>query len=251
MVNLHLLKRDLTVDEYEEASKHRASHKTRHLFFDRLPEYMVARCPYCHKENIEQLDTYSVAHHLWTKGVVGESIGRIVHHCEHFRFIQPFVNFHSIWPSEARGEFDAEVPHVIGHLLEKDLASAVIHALPICRIEDDTFVPRYTGYMVSHFSEISKEAIENVALKFNLEFAGPYIIYLTESRDTSWQDLRSWVETGKLYWVDANTSTLEIRTSDAKNFPYGDIKGKTFPVDWTISNNRKRLGMKQLWEVSD
>jgi hypothetical protein len=153
----------------------------------------------------------------------------LAQHCEHFALSQFFLHFHGIWPDEAVGEFGPEVPYVIGHLLEDGWCQAVIHALPVCRIEKKDFVPRYTLSMISYFSRTPEEAY-SILLNHNASYGelGVNKAFLPNVVRDHWWDLRRWVSAGQLYWVDGNDPDLSIRTHDIEAFPYGDMKGRKF-----------------------
>jgi len=133
--------------------------------------------------------------------------------------------------------------------LQSGQCLAVIHALPVCRIENDSFVPRYTLFMVSYFSIQPKEAYDAV-IKFNLKYTDePYIPspFLGGCSDDYGEDLPRWVSAGQLFWVDGNDPALNLRTHDTEAFPYGGIIGRTYshrfpyplPGSRTSKSNRK------------
>jgi hypothetical protein len=235
MFNLHLLQIELSVEEYQQLAELRFSFRPE-PFLNRLPAYVIARCPICSIENVEGLNTYSL--HDWDM-TSGESVfdyRLIVHHCEHFALAQAFINFHGVWPAEAEGMLGSEVPHVIGHLLEKRRCLAVIHALPICRIEDDAFVPRYTLFIISYFSKSPKKAYDAV-ITFNVDYVEPGVAWpFIPPPDgcEHWWNLRHWVSAGKLFWVDGDGPALGIQTHDTDAFPYGGITGRTQPYEHTF-----------------
>ena len=54
----------------------------------------------------------------------------------------------------------AEVPMIQIHLLPSNIQSHVVmHALPVCRIENNRFIPKYTLYVLTYFSVSPKEVI--------------------------------------------------------------------------------------------
>lgn len=225
MENLHLLKIEISVEEYLGFSKK----SLRQQNLQRLPKYVIAICPYCKKENIEHLDSYSVT--TWGQGV-GSRVFAIddVTHCKHFALTQPFIHFHDIWPDEANGQFGTEVPYVIGHLLETGQCLAVIHALPICRPENGKFVPRYTLYVITYFSQDPKSAY-NSLIGYNVSYIEPGTIaafILPQKGSEHWWDLPRWVSAGQLYWVDVQGSQLSLSASDVEKFPYKGITGRRY-----------------------
>jgi hypothetical protein len=232
MFNQHLLKLELSVDEYRKFCDQRTRIEIVQFnpaWFN-LPAYMVARCPFCREENTERLNTYSLAQWRHTQWEFQASFDSklVIHHCPHFVMVQSFINFNGLKARDAHGSFGPEVPYVYGHLLEKELCLAVIHALPICRIEDDAFVPRYTLILVSHFSDRPSEADRAIS-DFNAEYMdieALMAIILPPSTCQHWWDLRQWVAKGQLFWVDGTDPALGLRTGDLDASPYGDIAGE-------------------------
>jgi len=225
MENLHLLKIELGVEEYLSFAKY--SFKPENLV--RLPRYIIAICPICKEENIEHLNTYSAA--AWDKGYGGQAfaLGSATH-CKHFAFTQPFIHFHNIWPEEANHDLGPEVPYVIGHLLESGKCLAIIHALSICRPENGKFVPRYTLYMITYFSEDPKSAYDSL-IGYNMPYIEPGTIaafILPQKGSEHWWDLPRWVSAGQLYWVDTSEPELKLMTMDVENFPYKGITGRRY-----------------------
>jgi hypothetical protein len=129
-----------------------------------IPSYEYSVCPFCGLPCKEQIDTYSLRH--W---VLRASQGDSVYSrrgqsesCEHLVIAQAFINLEGKKPRPnepeelRRGviELPPEAPFVAGFLLEgPEPCTAVIHSLPICRIEGDAFVPAYTLYVVAYFAE--------------------------------------------------------------------------------------------------
>lgn len=237
MFNVHLLQLNLDVKGYEALRNGPLYSGT---YRAGLPAYVIARCPICKQENIERLDTYSLRYWPGINTYSGKSVWgeeAIVHHCRHFALVQPFVNFNGLEPLEARNEYGPEVPHVLGYLLELGYwfepgCLAVIHALPVCRTENKTFVPRYTLFLISYFSKYEPEYIRDQVFKFNAYFWEiPYVQMFSEPPDgrESWWNLKKWVAEGKLFWLDTRQPTLELRTKDVEAFPYGNISGRTYP----------------------
>lgn len=228
-VNQHLIKIELTASTYQTLLADHAW-RDRQKFIERLPDYVIARCPFCQHENRERLDTYSVAD--WTRDVAGscafsDEVG--LDHCEHFTLVEPFFHFHGIWPSEAKSLFGPEVPYVIGYLLESNQCLAVIHALPVCRIEENAFVLRYTLFLVTYFSEEPEQALEAI-MEYNVEFIdeayepSPFLVEVGDD----WDNLAKWVAEGKLYWLDSQDESLPLQTGDIGRFPYANITGRSF-----------------------
>ncbi|KAB2928903.1 MAG: hypothetical protein F9K24_21420 [Leptonema illini] len=152
---------DVYVKIFQEAKSRRAHVGDGDVYWSLIPLYGVARCPYCDTVYTEKMDTYTLRQWIvW--GADGFCIFRMKHksHCSHLVYAQSFTNLHGIIPQTSDTELDgrglsltSEVPHVVPFLLESDLEThSVLHSLPICRIEGDQFVPRYTLSMVTMFA---------------------------------------------------------------------------------------------------
>ena len=225
MVNLHLLRKELTVEMYNQIMSSRFYSPE----WQSLPAYIIARCPYCLVTNIEKLNTYTT--YKWSMVFPHNSVKESVyslelveHHCEHFSLVQSFLNVDMYDGYSPDPGYVS--PYVIGHLIQADLSLAVMHALPICRIENNDFIPRYTLFMISYFSEYPQEVVRAVQAYnsrwYSLEASGTLYLPLQFGRKY-WADLLLWVREGKLYWVDSDDPNLSIRTHDVDAFPYGNL----------------------------
>lgn len=227
-LNQHLLKIELDSSAYQSLVVNRVRGQKRYL--ERLPDYVIARCPFCQRESREGLDTYSVT--AWSRGSAGLwafDHQTVLSHCEHFTLVEPFFHFHGLWPKEAKGLFGPEVPYVIAHLLESNQCLAVMHALPVCRIEGNAFLPRYTLFLITYFSH-EPEQSRRAVTKYNVQFTDePYVPspFLVET-GKDWNNLAKWVAEGKLYWLDSQSDSLPLQTGDLGRFPYANITGRTF-----------------------
>jgi hypothetical protein len=226
MYNQHLLQIEHTVAEYQTILQEKSN-----VFYvpwlEKAPIYTIERCPFCDQENTEKINIYSLRG--WGSRFDGGAIGKAVFHCEHFALTEAFVNFHGNEPPGLWDMFPPEVSHVIGYLLDEGVAQAVIHALPICRIEHDQLIPAYTAFLATHFSQHGPEFIHRKVVKFNVDYveAGLVVELIDPPQGyEQWYDLASWVARGLLWWVDAADPALPIRTQDVAAFPYQNIHGR-------------------------
>ncbi len=250
MFNRHLLKLDLSVAQYMALGGR--SGRRAEAYYAALPAYVIARCPLCDAANIEKLDTYTLREWPGMNILNGASIfghQAVVHHCEHFALVQRFLNLRGAQPEEISGILKGpEVPHVIGYLLKPGpfpvphtidpilragdfYCHATIHALPVCRVVNHHFEPAYTVFIVAYFSENPAHTRE-VVRAFNAFFRDPRnppMFWEPPDGHEMWWDLRQWVAAGKLYWLDAATPDLKLRTRPSAEFPYGDIPGRRYP----------------------
>ncbi len=112
-------------------------------YYERLPTYLIARCPLCGASYTSKLDTHSL-HAGWgtnnaTEGVYFftqkyEQVG-----CDHRVAVQKFVNLEGHVPSELKRYLgELHVPFVTPFFVPDDITSAlaVIHSFTLCRLED-------------------------------------------------------------------------------------------------------------------
>ena len=105
------------------------------------PRYLLSRCPFCGVSYTSLVDTHTS--NVWGRSYYGYS-GKTFSEedegaCEHYVQIQRFFNLEGIVPVE-RVKFGNvwHVPFVMPFYIPDDVPSAaVIHSLPICRIEND------------------------------------------------------------------------------------------------------------------
>ena len=109
-------------------------------------------------------------------------------------------------------------------LLPDDIESyTVMHALPICRIEVDRFVPRYTLYTLTYYS-----ATEDVKTLFERgrEFCTWSFVCRPPGdpeEDPRWWDLNYWARTGRLHWLASDHPLLPLQKGPPDAFPYSNI----------------------------
>jgi hypothetical protein len=249
-MNPHLLQADLTPAGYKAIAppegKRASSGGER--YWRSLPTYLLARCPLCEGTYTAALDTYSLTHWLYAsngKGVFRETYQDVG--CSHFVAVQHFINLNGVAPTEVSYlEFRSEVPYVLPIFLPYDMESyAVMHALPICRVEDGRFVPRYSLYVITyysadpaslnarrltgafedHYMATPTPRYADLPLWRNLPAGVEPPKYRSGYIDT-WFDLPAWVKGGKLLWLDANDPALPLRAGPVEAFPYADITGR-------------------------
>lgn len=232
MFNIHLLKRNLTSAQVAEIEENRYSYKHGVEYVQRLPVYTVAVCPFCAKENIEHLQTYSSQDWVLTSGEPKHSIGGnkgVSFHCEHFALGQTFLN--QLDPRQQKTVFRPRPPYVYGLLLEENVAKAVVHTLPVCDYVAGEYTPLHTLYMLTYFSENGKSTYEYIghlaierarATEANTWLILPRI----DKNEDHWWNLSHWVERSLLYWIDASEAKdagdgkSRLRTKMVDEFPY-------------------------------
>jgi hypothetical protein len=221
-----------------------APHRAGIEYWGQLPVYLIARCPLCDTLYEERLDTHylggwSPDPYLWKsvyiyKGTVerkelGEEDELRCIRCPHFVAVQHFINLHGVLPKEVQYfSNQSEVPFVMPEFLSGDIESyAVMHSLPICRIESDRFVPRYSVYLMTYYAtkphELRKRRMAEAKKHDPMHFPMMEVWRGVELAE-AW-DLASWVAKGKLLWLDLDQPDLPLKAGPVDDFPYGNIEG--------------------------
>ncbi|MCB8946240.1 MAG: hypothetical protein H6658_21045 [Ardenticatenaceae bacterium] len=124
------------------------------VYWDRLPTYLVSRCPLCEARYTSKIDPHSLMGWSATshEGQSGFYTSKHEHvGCGHRMRVQMFVNQEGNIPSEMwNNRNEMFVPFVIPWLVPDDIPSvAVIHSFTICRIEDE--IGRVYDYKTNSF----------------------------------------------------------------------------------------------------
>ncbi len=229
-------------------------------YIEKLPTYVIARCPFCHAEYKAVLDTHSLR--SW-QGVdnTGYAIWREKYEqrgCDHFLAIHTFINLNGLFPEEKKNYFrnDYDVPFVSPTFLPEDPASYVVmHSLPICSLEDGRFVPRYALYTLTYYVPerlVSWEVLPNTQGKFR---RGPiaenrkkeyqyewedFLYYPFQARQhPDWWDLPLWIKKKNLFWLDPASRKLTLTNEPSGNFPYSNVQGYRRAIE--IRNGKFRF----------
>lgn len=234
------LQTTFTTTEYEASIKeytHSASglfslSQAGESFWNRLPLYCLACCPFCGIDSIERLNTHGLEG--WKPDPNKcESVFDATPHkkdCRHFLAVQFFINLHDIVPQEMiYFSNQSEVPYVMPVFLPDDIESyAVMHSLPICRIEQDRFVPRYSVYMITYYSKDIHAMWDRRRAEYRGQDYGHFpklhTWRHTQNTPEAW-DLPLWVRKGKLMWLDLEQDNLPLKAGPVDEFPYSNIEG--------------------------
>lgn len=257
---LRHLKLTLTSDEYEKqiTNKYLVKSDLPESLWTILPNYLIARCPLCQASYAAILDTHSL--HFWAtlaskeRSIFDEkhqSIG-----CDHFVAVHSFVNLNGIFPSERSKYFhnDYDVPFITPLFIpDETSAYAVIHSLPICRIENGQFVPRYAVYFLTYYApegyihweevpgnnyiRVRKGILhERRVAEERGEYQGFFYYDIDARQHPDWWDLPLWVKKKKLFWLDPSSPDLSLTNEPVDKFPYSNIQGYRRPIE--IRNGR-------------
>jgi len=238
-------------------------------YWQMLPSYLFARCPLCQEQWQEQIDVYSLLGWSSTHTALGCTVydfpnrrpkherDPIHNGCLHCTSVHLFLSLHGNLPVEIPylANNTGEVPRITRWALPDDIESyVIIHALPICRIETEQFIPSYTLFIMTYFSVDPQEiirrhyAIEAERGKGDREYypAGldrPDMRSLAEP----YYDLQTWATQGRLGYLDFTDPDLALRIGSGNKLPtiYQKIPGARYTFTWrkgifeTSVNGRK------------
>ncbi len=250
MYNEKFLRMETTVQNYLKICHSIKDEKLLISFLDResvkkywsiIPEYIFARCPFCGKEQKEQIDTYSLRN--WERATDGRLVFWREHsqRCIHLARTHAFINMNGIIPQISNTEliwnsdFISEAPLVYPFLFDKvKSCRAVIHSLPICRIEGDRFVPRYTLYVISYFVKwplIARRNVTKTLREYEPSMERRCLLPYPHKGIPdveSWWDMTKYVKEKKLLWIKPDDEKFSLMR-EVNQFPYGNIEGRRFP----------------------
>lgn len=212
---------------------------TEESYLQRLPWYLIARCPLCGAEYRSVADTHGLyewdnysSYYQEVFSYEHQSIG-----CDHFIGVHTFVNLNGNFPTETYDSGSTlDVPRITPELLLDEYGTgAVIHSLPICRLQGEEFVPTYSVYTLTYFAEqprvVYKKALNILyppePIKPGDDF-DPGELWTNWSRlhpEEVCRDLPYWVERGKLHWLDLDQADLPLQSASVSEFPYANIQG--------------------------
>jgi hypothetical protein len=212
---------------------------------ERLPIYLLARCPICGGGVWEPIDTFSLngpgwiphrSGHGW-HGLLSLPPGQVFvpphtkpksrpsydAECDHVRIVDWCVNLNGRTPDDVvlipYVHIRSEIPYILLTPMKARGAYMVIHSLAIGRFDDIEPQPHYTAYFMTYFSEDQQtfdEAMHDIYRDGEGSLAcgsGDFV-------------LAKWVESGRLLWIDPNDPQLALRRGSVADFPYANIQGR-------------------------
>lgn len=161
-------------------------------------------------------------------------------HCKHFLGVHNFVNYHGSLPYP-HGACHGEVPWLNTWMVDFNTPGfAVIFAFPICKIENDAFVPAYTIFSLSYFSPDRDGLLEEwqVSQRQIMDRDPEYYpslvtVLLTSRRGKAPHDLVEYAKEGKLGYLDINQSDSPLQIGLGTVLPkmYWHIEGRSY-FEW-------------------
>lgn len=232
-------------------------------YWERLPSYVIARCPICQAEYSGRLDLHSLGAGWSTSHAAsGKSFFSEEHQhfgCDHFLAVQRFVNLNGMIPSELSGyTAQLHVPFVMPYFLKPTQNSfAIICRFILCRLEreDGSIYCFYTHAFESPVT--TKEAMKAAARRetrsikqrsdedtqalgnatYVPRYAAYAVTYFSEHPRRMWQNrLRSERRRGEgdSEYRGMMMATMEsMRGTNAYDLPYWVEQGKLLWLNHT------------------
>ncbi len=201
-------------------------------YLNRLPSHLIASCPYCSTSILQPVDNFSLIgfHPLLNLADFyhGNEMLDIPlstrHSCKHVITTAITVSLNNLkpndlpqWAINRKWLYMSSSPRVMVWPLVARRTSAVIHSLPIGRLDDPEPIHRYSIYFITYFMD----DISNLMTK-EMWVATDLGAPATEGVKYD-HDLRKWVEAGRLYWLDSN-NPFRLVKSPVDEFPYYDVQ---------------------------
>ncbi len=230
-------------------------------YWGALPRTTFAHCPFCLTPFHCTADSFSLAG--W--GSEGVTLASEFYHnpgpvsvrpwCRHFVGIHQFINLHNVVPTELtnRPNPSAEVPYLNPGFFRSDFTTyAVLQAQPICRVEGDQFVPRYTVFSLTYFADDPRGLLRvhyaeqhawagNDPEFYASALALPPGKTLDIRLDEMFYDLPHWALSNRLGWVDwLAPHRLWLRPNLQLPAIYQSIAGRRTPYNWRNGRFRDR-----------
>ncbi len=220
-------------------------------YWQLLPRYLFAVCPVCGQHFSEPGDSYWLdgwgTSLVWHRTLYSlpDSFTHLPY-CPHYLGIHRFTHLHGLLPTELPKfvNYCAEVPYVTDWYLPADIRSyVVLHALPICRIEHDRFVPRYTVFSLSYFSANQQAVLARHKARETANAVGDREYYPSTFEppaatptpaNAPLYDLAAWAAEGRLGWLDLTDTDQPLRIGSGIQLPpaFNPIIGRRDPYVW-------------------
>ncbi len=216
-----------------------------HPWWDSIPYYTYALCPFCKQPCRERINTASLFgwHSPWDLTQRIYEVSKHLHEyeypawCPHYGGVHVFLNLHGQPPPYDSFSTEGEVPYITPWLVPDDVPSRVIlWGMPICTIVGDAFVPTYTVFTLTYFSHdfsgiCRRHFDQDYALYghgreyYPCYVAGPH--EPPPAGKPSLFDLDAWCSDGVLGWMDGTHVHPSIHIGKGTHLPryYHDIQG--------------------------
>lgn len=219
-------------------------------YWERLPTYLVSRCPFSGHQFTAQLDTHSLAG--W---MTHPDLYQDVYDDDHQQIASPyvvaihtFINLQGFLPDDQVYFSNAfDVPFILPYFLPDDIPSyVVLHSLPLCYLAGQTFEPRYSLSIITYYATepaLLRERRQAAERAWGGDDPEYRCVMLEPSSPLHPQsevwDLRLWVRRKRLLWLDPASPNLPLRDGPAEDFPYADVQG--YRQAFTVQQGKIRL----------
>ena len=215
-----------TPEEYRKMQKPRPDSKWRSwgsatptvlpvddIYWQLLPQYTYAECPLCHTQYRQPVDIYSLE--MW--GCHPNLYDSLYTHgdyalptpCKHLMGVHKFINLHGHLPTEVSyfSNNNGDIPYITPWFFADDIQTfAVLFALPLCRVIAEQFIPTYTLFSLTYFSENPKVIFKRHYTKEAERGEGDPEYYpatvMAPSKNFQLYDLAAWATQEKLGWME-------------------------------------------------
>lgn len=196
--------------------------RMREAYAERLPLWLLARCPFCDAPVAERVDTFSLNGIGWDEAATGfgwlrgrSSVQPIAPGCPHLRIVAWFLHLEGRTPDDLFPDKTVrtgpEVPSIMRVPMRAADAIAVMTALPVGRWDEPAPSHAYTLYLISYFTESSR-AWEEATKDWGIHWGR------IEYGDVDY-DLGDWAAKGR----------LRAAGVEASGFPWTGIEGDRSP----------------------
>lgn len=183
------------------------------IYWKMLPQYIYAECPLCHRQYRQPIDIYSLE--MW--GPLPSLDETLYKHgdyalpapCKHLLGVHTFINLHGNLPKEVKylSNNNGDIPYLTPWFFADDIQTfAVLFALPLCRVIQEQFIPTYTLFSLTYFSENPKAILSrHYAQEAERGEGDPEFwpaTVMNPSNDSKLYDLAKWAVEGKLGWME-------------------------------------------------
>lgn len=207
-------------------------------YLHRLPVQRLAQCPYCETNILQPVDVFSLmGFHddlkanraffdlgQWQKPIPFKQT------CLHALCATVSVNLNGYVPDDLAPwlmgsaiQFLDSSPQVMVWPLIARYTSAVMHAIPIGRLDDQELQHRYTMYIATYFTEEGTNLFTDEMWVPN-DLGGPAARGVWRDND-----MLKWARAGRLFWMDPD-NILRLVRGPAADFPYGHLEPNWYRI---------------------
>lgn len=241
--------KDLSNAEYRLFSKEMFQRRDelsewgRKAFFNNMPSILISQCPFCERELwMPTGPMFSLTDNFWFRAY-SDGRGDIVDKgavCEHLFCIDGALHLNGHTPVEARPwhssstgkDWDyiwlaSEVPFLKPRVMGLPGMVAVMTDFPIDK--------KYTAYPIVYFAQEAlyphyrEDFCIPWATKVYVDNHGSGYFLNGKREDAQVYDLSTWLDQGKLYWLETHPDRHQLIQGTRETFPYLHLSGRQHP----------------------